>query len=360
VGDGRLVVFTSNICGNAHFYSLGWPPARRLTDELVALGYRAILFDIRGMGSSDRDVGDFSLEARLKDVEAVVQRAGIDHFVLSGFDFGAATAIAFAAHHPELVSQLLLINPWISGARRLAIPDARLATSLRPEGDREWEVMTHLLGSVVTSFGDSPLGRQLADAAQRSTTPTNLTAYYAESRQISLTSLLQRVALPTLVVHELAFPFASFELSREVAAGMRNAKFVTVSDNSIAGNVNEQIAVIDAFLTGEPVESSVQPLFHPALEAKSAGLTLRETEVLALIAAGRTNQEIATDLVISVRTVGRHVTNIYDKLNVRSRAEATAYAYQHRLICADTTTYFVPRLVAATREMQRCTDAAPS
>ncbi len=64
----------------------------------------------------------------------------------------------------------------------------------------------------------------------------------------------------------------------------------------------------------------------------SQGLTKRELEVLRLLSAGETNREIATSLVVSVRTVDRHVSNIYAKLGVSSRAAATSYAHEHRLI----------------------------
>ena len=66
--------------------------------------------------------------------------------------------------------------------------------------------------------------------------------------------------------------------------------------------------------------------------ATPAGLTGREVEVLALVATGKTNREIAVDLVISEKTVARHLSNIFTKLGVSSRAGATAYAYQHDLV----------------------------
>jgi DNA-binding NarL/FixJ family response regulator len=59
---------------------------------------------------------------------------------------------------------------------------------------------------------------------------------------------------------------------------------------------------------------------------RPAGLTAREVEVLRLLAAGRTSQEIAAELVVSVPTVNRHVANIYTKIDVRNRAEATSFA----------------------------------
>jgi ATP/maltotriose-dependent transcriptional regulator MalT len=61
------------------------------------------------------------------------------------------------------------------------------------------------------------------------------------------------------------------------------------------------------------------------------GLSEREVEVLRLIAAGRSNREIAAELVLSVRTVERHITNIYGKIDARGKADATAYALNHGL-----------------------------
>ncbi len=64
----------------------------------------------------------------------------------------------------------------------------------------------------------------------------------------------------------------------------------------------------------------------------TGGLTAREVEVLRLVAAGHSNRRIATDLVLSEKTVARHLSNIYTKLDLGSRAAATAYAYDHHLV----------------------------
>lgn len=66
--------------------------------------------------------------------------------------------------------------------------------------------------------------------------------------------------------------------------------------------------------------------------APAGGLTAREIEVLRLVSAGKTNRAVAAELVISEKTVARHLSNIFDKLGVSSRAAATAYAYEHDLI----------------------------
>jgi DNA-binding NarL/FixJ family response regulator len=66
--------------------------------------------------------------------------------------------------------------------------------------------------------------------------------------------------------------------------------------------------------------------------ARPHGLTPRELSVLQLLATGKTNRAIAVELALSEKTVERHLSNIFSKLDVPSRAAATAYAYEHRLI----------------------------
>jgi DNA-binding NarL/FixJ family response regulator len=62
------------------------------------------------------------------------------------------------------------------------------------------------------------------------------------------------------------------------------------------------------------------------------GLTPREVEVLQLVATGRTNRAVAAELFLSEKTVARHLSNIFTKLDLPSRAAATAYAYEHHLV----------------------------
>ena len=70
----------------------------------------------------------------------------------------------------------------------------------------------------------------------------------------------------------------------------------------------------------------------PAPPKGAGGLTARELQVVRLVAAGATNRAIAGRLRISEKTVARHLSNIFVKLGVPSRAAATAYAYEHRLV----------------------------
>jgi DNA-binding CsgD family transcriptional regulator len=85
-------------------------------------------------------------------------------------------------------------------------------------------------------------------------------------------------------------------------------------------------------LGATPDLAKVDSLARDAPSVDAHGLTPRELQVLRLVAAGETNKAIAAELVLSDRTVDRHVSNIFTKLGVSSRAAATAYAYEHQLV----------------------------
>lgn len=87
-----------------------------------------------------------------------------------------------------------------------------------------------------------------------------------------------------------------------------------------------------AELGAAPDLERVERLLGRPAVAADGQLTARELEVLALVAGGRTNRQIATVLVISPHTVRRHLQNVFRKLGVSSRAAATAYALRHELV----------------------------
>jgi DNA-binding CsgD family transcriptional regulator len=90
--------------------------------------------------------------------------------------------------------------------------------------------------------------------------------------------------------------------------------------------------VVFAQLGASPDLTRVEKLFRPAVPKVAGGLTVREVQVVRLVAAGKTNQAIAAELFLSEKTVARHVSNIFAKLGLSTRAAATAYAYQHGLV----------------------------
>ena len=108
---------------------------------------------------------------------------------------------------------------------------------------------------------------------------------------------------------------ASRELGDTDAAGM---------EFDAARWIFEQLGARHDLARVEAFSRSVRP-------AAAGGLSAREIQVLRLVAAGKTNRQIASQLFISERTVERHLSNIFNKLDLPSRAAATAYAYEHQL-----------------------------
>jgi DNA-binding CsgD family transcriptional regulator len=106
----------------------------------------------------------------------------------------------------------------------------------------------------------------------------------------------------------------------------------TLGDDDTAALELEAARDVFAQLGAAPDLARVDSLTRRAESVDARGLTPRELEVLRLVAAGRTNKAIAAELVLSERTVDRHVSNIFTKLGVSSRTAATAYAYKQQLI----------------------------
>ena len=326
LGHGPPIVFASSAFGDAHFYRFLHPHTRRMTDGLVELGWSVIRYDLRGMGSSDRTFTDMSEAALVRDLEAVIEKLGLQYFVLAGLHGGAATAIRYAASNPGRVTQLVLLNPFRLGAVTFSEdPVGKALASVTGMAADDFSFFSLIVGNLMTRFTNPDHARDLALIFQKSTSPQTLIAYQTVLKQVDLTSLLPKLEMPTLVVHDTGFPFGSFAEREKLATAIPRARLVVIPADGGA-----EIAAIDSFLrsSGQSVGEDVPPtqVMNP-----DGQLTPRESEVLRLIARGLTNREISGLLVLSERTVSRHITNLYGKLALRSRAEATAYAIRQGL-----------------------------
>jgi DNA-binding NarL/FixJ family response regulator len=98
--------------------------------------------------------------------------------------------------------------------------------------------------------------------------------------------------------------------------------------------MGQAMSIHEAIEMALTLHESVTPRSQPQTErsALPAGLTSREAEVLRLVAKGQSNKEIAAELMLSVRTVERHITNLYGKIDARGKADATAYAIRQGLV----------------------------
>jgi len=282
----------------------------------LANGRLLVRYDCRGAGLSERIVGDLSIEGHLRDLEAVVDKAGIGRFALMGPTHLGPAAITYAARYPERVTRLIL---WYTYARASDYSRYPRVEARRSLLERDWELYTE--------FGAQPMGGR-SEAATRDYVTYLREATSAEGqrlafeaiRRFDVADLLAQVECPTLVLHRRGSRILGANVSEGLARGIVKARLVMVEGATVypfVGDMDAVVSAIDEFLN----ETHDSP----------SGLTRREIQVLRLIAAGRSNREIAGELVLSERTVARHITNIYGKIGVHGKSEATAYAIRHDL-----------------------------
>ena len=132
LGEGMPLVHMPLLISNIQ---LEWqiPECRRWYERL-ARGRKLIRYDFRGSGLSERNVASLSLEAQVLDLEAVVDRLGLEKFVLCGFLHSGPPAIAYAARHPERVSRLIL---WGTYARATDWSQAPQTQAVRALMDKD-------------------------------------------------------------------------------------------------------------------------------------------------------------------------------------------------------------------------------
>ena len=137
--------------------------------EVVASRCTLVRYDNRGTGLSQSDVTDFSLDAFVLDLEAVVERLALERFVLTGEAASTPIAIAYAARHPEKVAHLLLFD----GAARMAdyfeLSRIRNAYNILEQGD--WEMFTDACGLAYAGWSDANLARDLSSFYRRCVDP---------------------------------------------------------------------------------------------------------------------------------------------------------------------------------------------
>ena len=307
-------------------------PVWRHWIQFLSTRFRSIRYDERGCGMTDWRVGDLSFDRWVDDLDAVADAANARKFVLLGISQGAATCVAYAVRHPERVSRMVLYGGYVRGAAvRGTAEDAREFAALVDLARLGWGRDHAAFRRVFTSRFIPDANEQQIDWFSelcRKTTSPEIAGELLERRsRIDVTHLLDQVAVPTLVLHarnDVVVPLAE---GRLIAARIPSAQFVELdSRNHIL--LEHEIAwqrfcaAVSEF-TGVAGDQDVE---DPAF----AALSQRERGVLALIADGLSNASIAEQLSLSEKTVRNHVSNVFDKLGVWSRAQAIVFARDRR------------------------------
>lgn len=296
--------------------------------EALSSRHTLLRYDQRGTGLSDREVEHMSFDVWLRDLEAVADAAGLDRFPMLAISQGASLAIAYAARHPERVTHLVLHGGYARGRRH---------RGGGPAFDEEAEMQARLMeigwGRPDTAFRQFFTSQFLPEGTPEqhhwfnelervSTSPRNAARMLRIFDLIDVRALLPQVQCPTLVLHSTGDLRVPFDEGRVIAGGIARARFVPLDSVHHLMLAQDKVwprwvEEVQDFL-GTPAPSDLDPML--------ADLTLREREVLELIAQGRDNAQIAAVLALSEKTVRNHITRVFAKLQVENRPQAIVLA----------------------------------
>jgi class 3 adenylate cyclase/pimeloyl-ACP methyl ester carboxylesterase len=235
------------------------PEIRRWYEE-VGRGRSLVRYDGRGFGLSQRDVDSMSMEAQVLDLQAVVERLGVERFDLYAGLHSGPVAIAYATRWPDRVAHLVLFCSYVNGAEFGSRP---LTLATRPIIHQDWEFYTEAVARLLLGWSDPEAARRFAGLMRECTTPEMAHKALSATTTFDATALLPEVRTPTLVVHRRELRIADLDNARTLAAGIPSARLAVLEGSSVAPYLDDMQAVvgeIDAFLTG-----------RPAAERRSAG-----------------------------------------------------------------------------------------
>ena len=290
--------------------------------EGVADGHALIRYDRMGVGMSDRTVreSDLTLEQDVATLLALLDALELERVSLIGGSSGSCTAVAFAASFPERVEHLVLYGSYPDGE---AISTPEVADAIVAAVRADWGLGSRLLTDIFLGTDDVSEHGRFARLQRESATAETAAALLRLVYRLDVRAHLPLVRAPTLVVHRRDDHAVPYRLGRLVAAAVPGATFTPLQGSAHFPWHGDADSVVRAC---RETLAPAQPAPHHPSQQEAALLSNREREILACIARGLSDREIAEDLVLSTHTVHRHVANIRRKLGRRSRTAAVAEA----------------------------------
>ena len=278
-GDGPLdLVIVPGFVSNLDL--MGTSPSFGPMFERLGRFARCVVFDKRGTGLSDRDLGFGSLEERADDIRAVMDATGIDAASLFGYSEGGPLSVLFAAANPERVQAMALYGTFARIAEAPDYPQGLPRNLLEPFLDQveaAWGSGRALLPFVQHVPDQEAIYETLARYERGACTPTMAKHILECNISIDVRALLSTLATPTLVLHSSRDPLVSERQGRDLAEGIPGARFVTAdADYHMTWNGEDLwfYDELETFLTGErPVVPQTERFLGTVLFTDIVGST---------------------------------------------------------------------------------------
>jgi len=321
VGEGPLMVFGGRFV--SHLEEEWADPRQRAFYEELARTHRVVRYDRLGTGLSERWLPDPLTAGHETQFLASVHEAsgGDEPAILFACSCAGLATVRYAAAHPERVRKVVFFGTY---AARDDIPEAT-RQSLVDFARVNWVLATQMFAGLLNPHGSGDEIAALSRYKRHAAEADVAAAFLDLDLGSDVRELVPQVTAPSLVLHRRGDRTVPIGRGRELASLLPNARFVALNGDAHLPWLDDQRDLQRA-LAGFLEDSA------PVEANGDSPLTRRETEVLRLVAAGLSNREIASSLVLSEHTVHRHVANILRKLTQSSRAGAAAFATRGGLI----------------------------
>jgi ATP/maltotriose-dependent transcriptional regulator MalT len=315
-------------CINLYHFLGDWRQARELVSRHIAVdsNYAPLLKELVWL---EYELGEFEQgEAYLKRMQEIMRQTSLspgpeyaDTSLVLNFASritGSSDYLEVAGQAAQVVLSSPLANPFWIDIVRTGLALKAVGTKDYALAEEQYIALTGLPGKMRGSFicGDRLMGL----LAHTIGNPDQATAHFEDA----LTFCRKESFRPELAW--ACYDYAEALKQRKAPGDSEKARCLLKEALSLSQELGMTPLIQRVVALKE--RTDYQPKTDPAYPD---GLTQREVEVLRLITAGKSNSAIAKELVLSVRTVERHISNIYAKINARGRADATSYAFTHKL-----------------------------
>jgi DNA-binding CsgD family transcriptional regulator/pimeloyl-ACP methyl ester carboxylesterase len=313
-GSGRTLVHMPWAWNHVQLYWLPGSTYRHVSEQFVSQ-FRVVHYDCRGSGLSSRGLPEtHSMADYEHDLEAVIGRAAPEKFILLAPGFSGHPAVRYVVSHPERIEALILWSCRVRGVWGEVLGDLYL---------RDWDAFVDVSARSALEGDDAAQAKRVFREA---ITQADWIRRNAAAAASSIESAAPRLKVATLILapSNSALAFGLEDHAKQLAALIPDSRLVLFDDAAGIGTPT----------TGSPAFTAIMAFLADlvpnergsTVQVNDNGLSAREVEVLRLIAAGKSNPQIAEALVISINTVQRHVSNILAKTGAANRTEAAGHA----------------------------------